>query len=264
MARPVPAVDRAADVLELLLHEQRSMTPAGIARGLGIPRSSVHDLLATLVRRRMLALTDQGEYMLGVLLFELGNGYAARLDLAVEGQRVAAQIAYECDETVHLATLEGTEVLYIAKIDTSHTVRMVSAVGVRLPAHCTAVGKALLASLDDADVAARYGDGTLPTMTPKSISSLADLRAELDQVRRDGVAWDNSESNAFVRCAATQVHDHRGEVVAAMSISVPTVRWRRDLQSKFERLVRNGAAELSRRLGYRGSQPPSVKEGDRT
>jgi IclR family transcriptional regulator, KDG regulon repressor len=258
MARPVPAVDRAADVLELLLREQRSMPAADIARALFLPRSSVHDLLASLVRRRMLTLTDQGEFALGVLLFELGNGYAARLDLAVEGQQVAAQIARECNETVHLAVLDGTDVLYIAKIDTSHTVRMVSAVGGRLPAHCTAVGKALLASLDDDDLAGRYGGEALPTMTPKSVASLAELRAELSRVRRDGVAWDNAESNVFVRCVAAQVRDHRGEVVAAMSISVPTVRWRRDRQPKFERLARKGAAELSMRLGYREPRRLSV------
>jgi IclR family transcriptional regulator, KDG regulon repressor len=261
VARSVPAVDRAADVLELLLHEQRSMPAAEIARALALPRSSVHDLLATLVRRRMLTVTDRGEFTLGVLLFELGNGYAARLDLAVEGQRVAAQIARECDETVHLAILDGTDVLYIAKIDTSHKVRMVSVVGGRLPAHCTAVGKALLASLDDDDLAGRYGSGELPTMTPKSLASLPELIAELSRIRRDGVAWDNCESNLFVRCVAAQVCDHQGEVVAAMSISVPTMRWRRDLQPKFERLARKGAAELSMRLGYRQPRRHAVGDG---
>ena len=90
--------------------------------------------------------------------YQLGSRYAEQLDLAAEGQQVARSVAETCDETVHVAILEGRDVIYIAKVDSTHAVRMVSAAGRRLPAHCTSVGKMLLASLPEEELEARLSD----------------------------------------------------------------------------------------------------------
>src|SRR5690606_26887314 len=109
---------------------------------------------------------EPGRYRLGVRPYQLGARYAEHLDLAAEGQQVARTIAETCDETVHVAILEDTDVIYIAKVDSTHAVRMVSAAGRRLPAHCTSVGKMLLASLPEQELAARLPDGArLTAMT---------------------------------------------------------------------------------------------------
>jgi IclR family KDG regulon transcriptional repressor len=130
---------------------------------------------------------------------------------------------------------------------------MVSAVGRRLPAHCTAVGKILLAGLADEEIAKRYrGAGEWVTMTPNSLASLDALLSELPQVRDRGLAFDDCESNPDVRCVAAPVRGAAGEVAAALSISVPVHRSDR-LATDFAALAAEGAHRLSERLGYRGT-----------
>ncbi|HEY8371389.1 MAG TPA: IclR family transcriptional regulator [Pseudonocardiaceae bacterium] len=251
MPRHVPAVMRAADILELFLGERSSLSAPEIASRLGLPRSTVHELLTTLVARGYLDRRPGGEtqYKLGPRLLELGSRYQQDLDLAVEGEIVARQVAAECQETVHVAMLDGAEVFYVCKIDSTHSVRMISAVGRRLPAHCTAVGKVLLAGLPPEQLDELLRGRELVGLTPRSITSPAALRAQLAEVRRTGVAYEMCESNPDVGCVAAPVSDHTGAWVAALSIAVPTVRHREDAWPRWEKLVREGATELSRRLG---------------
>ena len=253
MGRAVPAVGRALDILELFLDEERLSAPE-VAGRLGLPRTTVHELIGTLVERSYLAPAggQPVRYRLGMRPFQLGAAFADHLDLAREAQQAAAEVAAACGETVHVAVLDGTDVVYVAKVDSTHPVRMVSAVGRRLPAHCTGVGKVLLAGLDLEELAARYPRGrALPAMTPRSITSLRRLRACLADVRELGLAYDERESNDAVHCVAAPVHDHGGALVAAMSISVPSFRWSDQRRREWSELVRRGAAGLSERLGHR-------------
>ena len=253
MGRAVPAVSRALDILELFL-DRPDLSASEITERLGLPRTTVHELVTTLADRSYLVpVAGQPiRYRLGLRTFQLGSVFAGRLDLAHEGREVAAKVAAGCDETVQVAVLDGTDVVYIAKVDSTHPVRMVSAVGRRLPAHCTGLGKMLLSDLSAEALDARYPrDRELPGMTPNSITSPARLRAHLAEVRGEGVAYDDCESNEAVHCVAAPVYDHTGAMVAGMSISVPTLRWNDDRRREWGDLIRAGAATLSRRLGHR-------------
>ena len=250
----MPAVSRALDILELFVNHS-ALSAAEITQRLSLPRTTVHELVTTLADRGYLTAEPGApvRYRLGMRLFQLGGHFAERLDLVSEAAAAAAETAAACDETVHVALLDGTEVVYIAKQDSTHPVRMVSAVGRRLPAHCTGVGKMLLTSLSAEALAARYpADRPLPGMTPNSIRSFSQLRSELARVRAAGVAYDDCESNDAVCCVAAGVYDHTGAMVAAMSISVPTLRWSPERRAELTELVRQGALQLSRRLGFRG------------
>ncbi|MBQ0830215.1 IclR family transcriptional regulator [Streptomyces tagetis] len=254
MGRLVPAVTRALDILELFLDGDGTLSAPEIVRRLQLPRTTVHELVSTLAARRYLVpvASEPGRYRLGVRPYQLGSRYAEDLDLAAEGRQVARGVAETCDETVHVAILEDTDVIYIAKVDSTHAVRMVSAAGRRLPAHCTSVGKMLLASLPERELDARFPDGTeLAAMTPNSITDPAVLREALARVRARGTAVENRESNADVSCVAAPVRDRSGRVVAALSISVPLIRWSEERRAELERLAVEGAAELSERLGHR-------------
>ena len=257
MGRLVPAVTRALDILELFLAGDGTLSAPEITNRLGLPRTTVHELVSTLAARNYLTpLPEQpGRYRLGVRAYQLGSRYAEQLDLAAEGQRVARSVADTCDETVHVAILEGADVIYIAKVDSTHAVRMVSAAGRRLPAHCTAVGKMLLASLpaDELEELLPAGE-QLPALTPDSITSPDVLRPALDEVRARGVAFEHRESNPDVSCVAAPVRDSAARVVAALSISVPVIRWDPARGAELEELARGGAAELSARLGHRGAR----------
>src|SRR5947209_3309272 len=202
--RSTPAVARAFAILQLIRHEGPLSVPEVAAR-LELPRSTTHELVHTLVNQGCLARSRDGghEFNLGLALHELGSAYLVGVDLAREGQRVAETISSACGETVHLASLDGVEVVYIVKADSIHAVRMVSAVGRRLPAHCTAVGKVLLSGVPDEELARRYSQpNELPAMTAHSIRSFQALAAELDGVRVHGLALDNCESNPDVCCVA--------------------------------------------------------------
>ncbi|MEE1939730.1 IclR family transcriptional regulator [Streptomyces sp. TRM 70361] len=258
MGRLVPAVNRALDILELFLDGDGVLSAPEITRRLGLPRTTVHELVTTLAARSYLVPVPEqpGRYRLGVRNYQLGSRYAEQLDLAAEGRRVAGEVAETCDETVHVAVLEGTDVIYIAKVDSTRAVRMVSAAGRRLPAHCTAVGKMLLASLPEEELGTRLpgpGGEPLRAMTENSITSPDELREALARIRARGIAVEERESNPDVSCVAAPVRDSAGRVVAALSISVPTIRWNGRRRAELEALVVRGAADLSARLGHRGA-----------
>ncbi|NJP99512.1 IclR family transcriptional regulator [Streptomyces zingiberis] len=256
MGRLVPAVTRALDILELFLDGDGTLSAPEITRKLQLPRTTVHELVTTLAARNYLvAVADQpGRYRLGVRAYQLGSRYEEQLDLAAEGRQVARGVAETCDETVHVAILEGTDVIYIAKVDSTHAVRMVSAAGRRLPAHCTSVGKMLLASLPEREWERLFPDGReLTAMTANSITSPPELRRQLAAVRERGIAVEHRESNPDVTCVAAPVRDSAGQVVAALSISVPMIRWSEERHIELSELAAKGAVELSGRLGYRSA-----------
>jgi len=259
MGRAVPAASRALDILELFLDDPL-LSAGDIVNRLGLPRTTVHELLGTLVDRSYLVQVpgQPVRYQLGVRLFQLGSAFAQQFDLARESQRVANEIAAACSETVHVAVLEGRDVIYIARVDSTHPVRMVSAVGKRLPAHCTGIGKMLLSDLSpEAFVALYPRSSALPTLTRTSISSTARLKSEIATVRKQGLSFDDGESSEDVHCVAAGVRDQTGTMVAAMSISVPTPRWNDATRTQFTALVRAGARDLSESLGYRGAKAAS-------
>ncbi|WP_399932763.1 IclR family transcriptional regulator [Streptomyces kanamyceticus] len=254
MGRLVPAVTRSLDILELFLEGDGTFSAPEVTRRLQLPRTTVHELLTTLAARSYLAqIPDQpGRYRLGVRTYQLGSRYAEQLDLAAEGQQVAREVAETCDETVHVAILEDTDVIYIAKVDSTHAVRMVSAAGRRLPAHCTSVGKMLLASLPQPELESRLQGREFAAMTPASITDPDELAAALADIRERGVAVEHRESNPDVSCVAAPVRDSAGRVVAALSISVPMIRWSEERERELAELAAKGAGDLSVRLGHRG------------
>ncbi|MER7723027.1 IclR family transcriptional regulator [Streptomyces sp. NPDC096323] len=256
MGRLVPAVTRALDVLELFLDGDGTLSAPEVTRRLQLPRTTVHELLTTLAARSYLVTVpgQPGRYRLGVRTYQLGSRYAEQLDLAAEGQQVARQVAETCGETVHVAILEGTDVIYIAKVDSTHAVRMVSAAGRKLPAHCTSVGKMLLAALPERELDARLAGLELTGMTPNSITDEGELRAALTSVRERGIALEHRESNPDVSCVAAPVRDRSGQVVAALSVSVPMIRWSQEREAELATLAVEGAEALSGRLGHHRRQ----------
>ncbi|MFE3710309.1 IclR family transcriptional regulator [Streptomyces scopuliridis] len=260
MGRLVPAVTRALDILELFLEGDGTLSAPDVIRKLQLPRTTVHELLTTLAARSYLATVpgQPGRFRLGVRSYQLGSRYAEQLDLAAEGGHVAREIAETCDETVHVAILEETDVIYVAKVDSTHAVRMVSAAGRRLPAHCTSVGKMLLASLPAGELENRIAGHEFIAMTPASITDPEVLRAELAGIRERGVAVEHRESNPDVSCVAAPVRDSAGRVVAALSISVPMIRWSDAREEELARLAVKGAGALSAR---RGGPPRAGERG---
>lgn len=249
LPRQVPALVRGLAILWALT--ERPMTATEITRALELPRTSVHELLKTLEGQRMVTQTN-GRYAVGIRLFELGMAAGSGLDLAPASQDVTRDIAAEVDETVQVAVLDHTDVVYVAKAESSHAVKLVSRLGSRLPAHVTAVGKALLAFQPADWVEQNYPrDAKLTKLTSRSITDPVVLRSQLTEIAGGEVASEYCESNEDVRCVAAPVRDHSGQVVAGLSISVPVYRWDPGKASGLESAVVEGARRLSEALGYR-------------
>ena len=243
---------RVLDIFELLAHHPDGLSLSEISTELTIPKSSAHGLLFTLLSRGYLRVGRHDRtYRLGARLFELGSGYMAGTDLLSDGQEVVRAMARACDETVHLALLSGDEVLYVAKEEGTNTIRMVSAVGKRFPAYGTGVGKMLLSALTPAELDRLYPpDKPLAPITPRTITDPAAFRQELAETRRRGYATDFEESTPGLSCIAAPVFGSDGAVVAAISVSVPSVRFTAERQSALRLLVQQSADRLSRILGY--------------
>ncbi len=259
MPRVVPAVARALEILDLLQDFSTISVPE-ICNRLGLPRSTAHELVSTLAKQGFLAPAENlpHRFTLGVKLFELGSAYSAGLDLVREGAAVTREIAETCDETAQLGVLDGNEVVYVVKADSTRPVRLVAAVGSRLPAHVTAHGKVLLTGLSDEEVATRFGgSATLPGLTPNSITAMSQLLYELSRVRREGVAFDDCESNSDLWGVAAPVHNQHHCMAAAIGVAIPVTRMNAAKQAQLTELVKKAGCELSLRLGYRAAPSPA-------
>ncbi len=243
---------RVLDIFELLAQHPDGLILSEIAAALGIPKSSAHSLIYTLLARQYLREGwHDRKYRLGPRIFEIGSGYAASTDLLADGQEVVRATARACDETVHLAILDGAEVVYVAKEEGTNTVRMVSAVGRRFPAYGTGVGKMLLSDLPAVELDALYPPGKpLLPITKKTITDAAAFRRELALTHARGYALDCEESTPGLCCIAAPVYGKDGDMVAAISVSVPSVRFTPDRRHDLRMLVQANALNLSHILGY--------------
>jgi IclR family transcriptional regulator, KDG regulon repressor len=248
----VKSASRAIDILDLLAGHPNGCTLLEVAAALNCPKSSAHGLLATLVRRHVVATTPTVRgtvFTLGHHIFEIGQAYAGNADLIRDGQDVVRRLVDECLETVHLAALDGGDVVYLAKGEGRQSMRMVSAVGRRFPAYGTGVGKVLLAGLTDDAVSHLYPDAAaMPSLTGNTIRQPRVLLTELRKTRRRGYATETEESTVGLGCVAAPIYDSEA-LVAAMSISIPTARLAQQRGDELVVHVRAAARELSTRLG---------------
>lgn len=221
---PSAVLDRVSLVLDAFDGPGR-LTLAQIVRRTGLPRSSAHRMLDRLVQLRWLRRQGR-DYELGMRLVELGS-------LAVHQDRLhraALPLLHELHRVtghaVHLAILDGTDVVYLEKIGGRLSAAIPTRVGGRQPAHCTAVGKAMLAYADAAQLAAV--DTVLATRKTKySLSTATQLRTELDRVRAHGIAYEREESLPGFACVAAPI-GNIGEAVAAVSVCGPATAMGRD------------------------------------
>lgn len=251
----VKSAARVFEIFGLLVNHPDGLSLTQICGELQLPKSSAHALLNTMVVHGYLreGLRER-TYRLGPALFELGSAYIASTNLVSDGWEIVRTTARMCNETVHLAVLDGNEVLYVAKEEGTNTIRMVSAVGKRFPAYATGVGKVLLANLSDAELIQRIPDDSiLPVITPNTVTNPSELRTLIATARNNGYALDYEESTPGLCCVAAPVYDAQGQIVAGMSVSVPNIRFTDERRIQLLDLIRTQANSLSTILGYRVS-----------
>jgi DNA-binding IclR family transcriptional regulator len=247
----VKSADRALELLELFAAHPDGLTLTDVSERTGWPKSSSLGLLRTLQQRGFLDVSGStGRYRLGPRVAALGSAYLGNISLAQEGADTVREMSRACDETVHLAVLRGTDVLYVAKEEGGGHMRMVSMVGRMIPAHGTGVGKMLLASLPPGELARLYPPGRdLPRLTDRTVTDRAAFVQRLEWIREMGYATDSGESTVGVQCLAAPVRDISARVIAAMSISVPEPRFTEDRVPHLFSILVHGVRQLSIRMG---------------
>ena len=251
------SVLKSLDVLEHLAVAGRPLTAQEVAQGCGLSRTTAHRLLTTMLTRGYVASPRDGHYHLGTRLLWLSQSLLAELELPALAKPELREICRRCNETAYLAVLDGSEILYLDRVEGSQSVRLRSNVGTRGQLHCTSLGKVILAFLPTEERAARLAALALTPRTAQTITDRALLAAHLDEIRRQGYAIDDIENEDGVRCLSAPVFGHDGQVRAAVSVSGPAFRLPVERLLGFAPVVVGAAAAVSTKLGYlpRGVEP---------
>jgi len=247
---PIKVLNKTFSILEILLQHGSAMNMTEISEKLGLYPSTIHRILDTL---KYWGYVEQDpntqKYQLGLKLLELGMSRYHQMDLVREATPYLKELVNQCNETVHLGVLEEGEVLYVAKEESSQTIRMISYVGKKAPLHCAALGKVLLAHLSAEEREKILGEKVLPRLTENTITDKGELEKELSKVKKQGFALDREENEKDVYCIAAPIRNYQGKVIAAISISSPIFRINKDVQNNLKEALLKISKKISKRLG---------------
>lgn len=249
--RPVKSTERTLAVLEHLAVAEEPVTLSRMARDLGVPKSSLHAILRTMQRRGWVETDPTGStFGLGVRATLAGASYVDSDDVVGVAGDALDWLVESLGETVHLGRLDGADIVYLAKRECAHPLRMFSAVGRRLPAYSTALGKALLAGLP-ADRLDAHLPATLEALTGRTVTDRYTLGAELRATGQRGYARDDEENSEGIRCLAVPLGT-ADPPEDALSCSIPVVRFDEARVDEVVAALREAARWIERRLGARG------------
>ncbi len=254
----VKTIERVALILDMLGKSPQGLSLRELSGKTGLPKGSAHRLLSSLayfhyVRHDL----NSKNYHLGFKLVELGNRLISQIDLRTEAHPYLIELAERTHETIHMAILDHSEALFVDKVDPNNLaggLRMVcagSGIGTRIPTHCSSVGKVLLAFLPEESLASIVRDKGLPRKTENTITDIEELKQHLQLIREQGYALSDEEDERGVKCLGAPIRDQSREVIAAVSISVPSARTRTDtLLTTYKDQVVETAMKISQKLGY--------------
>jgi DNA-binding IclR family transcriptional regulator len=257
----VKSAERLLDVLELLARHTRPVPTMTIVRECSIPKSSAHHLLNVMRARNFVTYYEaERAWGLGVAAFEIGSAYLRSEPLQRLGRPILGELTQRTGDTSHLAMLHGTEVLYIEKEEPPGPApKLVTEVGVRLPAHLTAVGRAILAELGEAQVRALYAQQPLVQRTGRGPSSLETLLRDLAEVRARGFSHEDQMVTPGIACVAAPVFSHEGLPVAAIGVTYVSAQRTPEDVELLASLVCEMTARLSGNLGHRPAEPAASR-----
>ena len=218
-------LSRGLEILELLSEHPQGLELHQIAKAMEMPKSSAYNLLHTLMQHKYIRKPDHSaRYQLGLKLFEVGSAAVNHVDVTTVIRQYMSDISRACNETMHCGILSGLDVLYIDKMESTQSIRMSSHVGVRMPLHATAMGKAFLACFADDEVHKLYQGVQMASLTSHTITDVETLLKQLQVIRQAGYATETQESNLNVSCIGVAILGKDDKPAYALSISAPTFR----------------------------------------
>lgn len=246
----VQSVDRALEILDILQSEPQGMGVSRLADRLGVSKSTAHRLLQSLLKKDFVQQNEENQrYYLGLRLMQLGQIVANQLDIRQIASPFMHRLVEKSGETAHLVIREGSEIVYIDKIESSATIRMFSNIGKRAPMHCTGVGKAILAYLPKEKIDWIIEQKGLPRFTSNTITDREELFEHLREIRLRGYSIDDEEHEEGIKCAAAPILNSKGEVVAGISVAGPIMRVNKSSIDRIAKEVLQASKGISRALG---------------
>lgn len=245
-AGSVKSVTKVLDILECLGAGRRPMSVSEVARATSINVSTAHRLLQTLARRGYIEQrAETRSYALGPRLLELGSAYAGNQDLLRAALPHLEALRDQVHETIHLGILSGGDVVEICNASGGQPVSVSMKTGRRDPAHCTAIGKVLLAALSAAELDRFFARGPLLRATQRSITSRARLAKEIESVRRNGYALDEGELADELCCVSVPIASASGRAIAGISIAMPKTRFKPQRVAAWVKLLNECGRRIS-------------------
>lgn len=250
----VQALERGLQLLQLL-SKSGSASLSDLSLQIGLPASTAYRLLTTLQKLEFVAFDDaQQEWSVGIEAFTVGSSYFNRANLAEAARSVMRQLMLDTGETANLAILtDSGQVTFLTQVECTHPIRAFHLPGTRSPAHSSGIGKALLAELSQQQVEKVLQQTGLHEFTAKTLTTPKALFDDLKNAYLNGWAYDDEERHVGMRCIAAAIHNTRGDAIAGISISGPTVRFSNDKLTILGNQVRQAAADVTRKIG--GSLP---------
>lgn len=215
----IQVIDRALDILEALAHSRNPLGISDLARKTDLSKTTVHRILHTLLERGYVEKSMEGTYVIGPKMFHTLSYHINSLELQAEAKPFLHALQKQLNLTVYLGVLDGPFVSVIEREASDRSDETFTQVGRRLPAHSSSMGKCLLACLSSDELEETLYEAELTSYTPNTITSKNELKKHLHEVRKNGWAMDNEESELDHRCIASPVYNYRGDAIAVIGVS---------------------------------------------
>jgi len=262
-ARGVQSISRAFAIMEEIARNRDGIGLAELSKRVGLHNSTTFHLVRTMVSLGYVRqLKESKRYRIGRRLFALAANALDEVEMTSLATPVLEDLSRETGESSHFSVRMGDDVVVMARTGGPGAFQLTDRVGVVRPAHCTALGKIMLAAMKPEQFESFVDRAELKARTPNTITTAERLRREVTEVRRTGVAFDDGEFDTELRCVALPVRDFTGQVIGALGISGPVWRLSTDMLQKRVRFVRAAAERLSAEFGYTGDGAPRIRAAE--
>jgi len=244
---PATTVQKALQILEIL-GESQALNPVELSSRLGLTSSNVHRLLATLAQMGYVEKGPDSKFRLGLKVFALGASVSLRNMLADVAYPHMVRLAETCQENVNLGIIFEQEVLYIEKVESNQILRLDQPVGRTDPLYCTGLGKILLAGLSESELDNYLRAVDLLPLTKNTITEPEKLKRHIHKISQQGFATDLEELSAGIHCLAAPIRNHANKIMAALSVSAPSVRMPRKKMDRLKDEIMAASERISKEL----------------
>jgi DNA-binding IclR family transcriptional regulator len=246
------ALRRALSILNSFSKDTVELSLTDISKSLSLPKGTVHRLLSCLKYCDFIGQDETNlKYRLGWRLFELGACVDPLNLLKKKARPYLEELSEKSKEAVHIATLKEGDIFYVDKVMGNYKMTMITHIGLRLPAHVGGLGKSLLAFLSEEKLNKIIDSKELKKFTKNTLTDPNELKKALKKVKENGFAIDNEEVEIGLTCVGVPIRDLTGKVIAAISISGPTIRMSKDMMQQYTKMALETGGKISCALGFR-------------